>query len=192
MTKLSNIHETNVGTKETIPWYISMSKIWIWKEQSGKFTCCTFCSSSSSGFLCGSLFWFHCKIEHQISMSVLRKLSFISFSNHKWHICKCFYFSDCGEVAKLQKRKTETHRSMCIPWCQDGSTELTVFGVGNELGKSGNELGDLSFTAALFYGLLKVAYLPTLPIWAVEYRFLEIWNGYRFFSLFYRFLENLP
>ena len=36
------------------------------------------------------------------------------------------------------------------------ATELTVFRVGNELGKSGNELGDLSFTAALFYGLLKV------------------------------------
>lgn len=28
-----------------------------------------------------------------------------------------------------------------------------------------------------------VPYLPTLPIWAVEYPFLEICAGYRFFSL---------
>ena len=41
--------------------------------------------------------------------------------------------------------------------CQDDSTELTVLRVGNELGKCGNELGDTSFIASLFYGLLKVA-----------------------------------
>ena len=39
--------------------------------------------------------------------------------------------------------------------CLDDATELTVMRTGNELGNSGNELGDLSFTAATSYGLLK-------------------------------------
>ena len=59
----------------------------------------------------------------------------------------------------IRKNNIGNHNNSQFPrqyTCLDDTTELTVMRIGNELGNSGNELGDLSFTADLFYGLLKV------------------------------------